>query len=301
MRKIIAIGECQLDIFFREDRPWLCSPGASIVNAAAQLGAHGRDISFVGEAASDHVGDMVVNFLMENNVGIRSIDRFNDGVTPVTLVFTDEHNVVKNRVRYERYSLQSFGVVWPRIDPDDIVLFGGVYALDARVRSRLFDIVKYACERKAIVVYAPDFGEDPVVNMTHVKPAILENLEAADIVVTATPDLKTIFGESNVRNSYVQNISFYCFNHINIDFDDSAVTFYSRKKSETAAVRCDRDRRAWFAGALSGIVDAVLKYEVTKETLEDLDPDLVKKVAEEAVAWGNKAIESAVLPLIKIQ
>lgn len=278
MRKIIAIGECALDVLFRNDCPWLSVPGASILNAAASLGKHGRDISFVGEAAADHVGDTVVDFLTRNNVGTHSIDRFTDGVTPVTLIFTDDHDCERHRVRYERYSTQSFGVVWPRIDPDDVIVFGGLYALEERVHSRLFDIVKYAHERKAVIVYAPDMGVNPAVNLTHVKPAILENLEMADIVVTTDSDLRTIFGEGGGRKSYNRDISFYCFNHINIDFEDATVTFYNRKKAESAAIMCSNEvRKVWFAGAVAGVVDALFKDEILKEQVADMEPEMMKK------------------------
>lgn len=293
MRKIIAIGECSLDIFFRNDCPWLSVPGATILNAAASLGKHSRDISFVGEAAADHVGDTVVEFLTRNNVGTHSIDRFTDGVTPATLIFTDDHDCERHRVRYERYSTQSFGVVWPRIDPDDVIVFGGLYALEERVHSRLFDIVKYAHERKAIIVYAPDMGVNPAVNLTHVKPAILENLEMADIVVTTSSDLKTIFGEGGGHKSYTRDISFYCFNHINVDFEDGSMTFYNRKKSESVKVDCSAEvRKVWFAGAVAGVVDSLFKDEIMKEQVGDMESEMMKKIVDHAASWGSMAVES---------
>lgn len=293
MRKIIAIGECRLDIFFRNNAPWLSLPGATILNAAASLGKRRREISFVGEAAADHVGDMLVEFLTLNNVGTHSVDRFTDGVTPVTLIFTDDHDCERHRVSYERYSAQSLGVVWPRIDHDDIVVFGGIYALDQRVHSRLFDIIKYARERKAVIVYAPDMGHNPVINMTHVKPSILENLEMADIVVTAGSDLKTIFGEEGGSNSYNRDISFYCFNHINADFDESTLSFYNRKKTESAEIKCSSEMRGvWLAGAIAGVVDALLKHDVLKEATGDFDQEMMKNIVEQAALWGGMAIET---------
>jgi len=293
MRKIIAIGECRLDIFFRNNAPWLSLPGATILNAAASLGKRSREISFVGEAAADHVGDMLVEFLTHNNVGTHSVDRFTDGVTPVTLIFTDDHDCERHRVSYERYSVQSFGVVWPCIDHDDIVVFGGIYALDSRVHSRLFDIIKYARERKAVIVYAPDMGHNPVVNMTHIKPCILENLEMADIVVTTGGDLKTIFGEDGGSKSYNRDISFYCFNHINADFEGSTLSFYNRKKMESAEIKCGSEMRGvWFAGAIAGVVDAILKHDVLKESIEDFEPGVMKNIVEEAALWGAMAIET---------
>lgn len=294
MRKIIAIGECRLDIYFRNDVPWLSLPGASVLNAAASLGKRNREISFVGEAAADHVGDMLVEFLTRNNVGTHSVDRFTDGVTPATLIFTDDHDCERHRVSYERYSAQSLGVVWPRIDHDDIVVFGGIYTLDARVHSRLFDIIKYARDRKAVIVYVPDMGHDPVINMTHAKPSILENIEVADVVMTTGSDLKTIFGEGGGSKSYNRDISFYCFNHINVDFEESTVSFYNRKKTESAQIKCSAEMRGvWFAGAIAGVVDSLLKNDLLKESTEDLEPEMMKNIVEEAASWGAMAIEAA--------
>lgn len=63
MRKIIAIGECVLDILFDGDAPRVSAPGGLILNVASNLGRLGRNVSFVGEAARDRVGDMIVAFI----------------------------------------------------------------------------------------------------------------------------------------------------------------------------------------------------------------------------------------------
>ena len=135
MRKIILIGECELNVLFRNDRPWRALPGGILLNSAAALGKPQRlmtlttstspmtvimvvdvvgvspsghtsgappvrkyDVPFVSEAATDHVGDIIVDFLTLHGVAIHSIDRFTEGHTSSVLTFSSDHGEVRHCV-----------------------------------------------------------------------------------------------------------------------------------------------------------------------------------------------------------
>ncbi len=267
MRKIIAIGECVLDVIFRENRPELSAPGGLILNIAANLGRRRIPVSFVGEAARDRVGDILVEALTANGVDTASIDRYTDGVTPASLIFHNQGDDALSIVRYGRNNNDSFDVVWPRIDADDILIFGGFYAIDPRVRPHLFEIVKHAAERKAIIVYVPGFAPEKEPRITRVMPSILENFEIADIVVTRNRDLNNIFGNGDDASAFKSHISFYTHDFINIDRDNAKMRYYHDKDvCETSMDTCGNSF-ARSAGAIAGIVEALVDNGITRRAI----------------------------------
>lgn len=216
MRKIIIIGESALRITFHGNTPVASDPCGVLLNTAALLGRRGRPVSFVSELAADQVGDIILGFLTDAGVDTHSVDRFTGGSTQLQLSFDNGRTS-----RYGDYRDAAFTVVWPRIDPDDILLFGGNYAVDPRSRARLFEMVRYARERRATVIYVPDFDPARVRNITHLMPAILESFEAADIAVTTSTDLSAIFGLSDPAKAFRDHIAFYTDTLLNLASPDS--------------------------------------------------------------------------------
>lgn len=266
MRKIIAIGECVLDIIFDGDVPKMSSPGGLILNVASNLGRLGHEVNFVGEAARDRVGDIIVDSLKANKVAVDHIDRYTEGVTPASLIFGDG-DCTPQIVRYGRSNSDSFDVVWPRIEKDDILLFGGFYSIDPRVRPHLFEIVKHASERKAIIVYAPGFAPEKEPRITRVMPAILENFEIADVVITRNRDLNTIFRTDDDASAYKNHISFYAHDFINIDRDNARMRYYHDKEMVETGMETGGNRFAWSVGAMTGVIHSMIKNDITRFTL----------------------------------
>ena len=157
MRKVISIGESVLDTVFVNRQPVKAMVGGRIANATASLGMTGVPVTFCSECGTDSVGDMIVDFFVQHQVNTKSIDRYTEGSTPLSAIFSD-HNGQEKIVNYGVYPPgERFNVVWPRIDEGDIVLFGSLYAIDAPQRESLYELLSYAAERKAILVYLPGF------------------------------------------------------------------------------------------------------------------------------------------------
>ena len=68
MRKVIGIGETILDIIFRGEQPTAAVPGGSVFNGIVSLGRIGVPICFISETGNDHVGNIILNFMRENNI-----------------------------------------------------------------------------------------------------------------------------------------------------------------------------------------------------------------------------------------
>ncbi|UKI43115.1 MAG: carbohydrate kinase family protein [Porphyromonadaceae bacterium] len=174
MRKIIAIGESVLDTLYRNGQPVKAMVGGRIANATASLGMTGVPVTFCSECCTDSVGDIIVDFFNRHQVATTSIDRYTDGSTQLSAIFLGEDGNDKI-VNYGVYpDADRFDVVWPRIDEGDIVLFGSLYSIAQPQRERVYELLSYAAERKAVMVYLPGFQHGINFRITRVLTAILE-------------------------------------------------------------------------------------------------------------------------------
>lgn len=86
MRKVIGIGETILDIIFRGGQPTAAVPGGSVFNGIVSLGRIGVPICFISETGNDHVGNIILNFMRENNIPTDHVNVFPDGKSPVSQI-----------------------------------------------------------------------------------------------------------------------------------------------------------------------------------------------------------------------
>ena len=209
MRKVIGIGETILDIVFKGNKPYAAVPGGSVFNGLVSLGRLGQEVLFISEIGNDHVGDMIQSFMEENHISTRYVDRFPDVKSPLSLAFLDEHQNA-NYLFYKDYPQQRLEVPLPPIEEHDIFLFGSYYSLNPVLRKRVREFLEYAQERKAILYYDPYFRKAHAHEAIHVMPAVLENLEYADIVRGSDEDFLNLFGETDLDKVYKEHIQFYC-------------------------------------------------------------------------------------------
>ncbi|MDE5687354.1 MAG: carbohydrate kinase family protein [Paramuribaculum sp.] len=287
MRKIIIIGECTLDILFPQQRDTdivdlKAIPGGRLLNAAAMLGDAGYNVTYVSECARDLTGDMLVDFLKRHNVETRSIDRYTDGITPLNLRFEPDDTIIGSR----DYPKERFDVVWPRIDNDDIVVFGTYFSLDRRVRPQVVDLLNHAAERKALIIYVPGLSPAPDHGITKLMPDILENLEMASVVMTRSSDLATIFNADDVALCYARHIRFYCDTFINIDAVARKLDIFYRDSliTEESSSICDTLHAN--AGALAGTVAAMCDNDVTLGRLSCMAESELKAIVSAASEWA---------------
>ena len=120
MRKVIGIGETILDIIFRGEQPTAAVPGGSVFNGIVSLGRIGVPICFISETGNDHVGNIILNFMRENNIPTDHVNVFPDGKSPVSLAFLNNRSDAEY-IFYKDYPKQRLDVEYPQIQEDDIV------------------------------------------------------------------------------------------------------------------------------------------------------------------------------------
>lgn len=293
MKHIICIGECTLDIVFENSQPIGAMPGGRIINAAAALARAGLPAVMASEASSDPVGDMIVDFLKTAGVDISSLDRFVQGSSPLML-FSDSSDGEYNITRYENYGDGGFDIVWPRVSDQTIVIFGGYYVLDPRMRERMVPFLQNCAERHAVMIYVPGFPPQMVSRITKVMPAILDNLELADMVITRSNDLRHIFNTDDAAACYRDHIDYYCHSMLNVDTANAKLQYFSGKASSEAAVASAAcGSLLWNAGAIAGATRAIFDNGFSAKDLADAGEELRQAVLAEAARMGNASADAA--------
>ncbi|MBP3536686.1 MAG: hypothetical protein J6J93_04015 [Muribaculaceae bacterium] len=294
MKKIICIGECSLNLVVdASGKPLGSLPGGRIANAASILGRDGLKVLMASEACADSIGDIIVGNLSASGVDVTSVDRFTEGRTPLNVFVTDPGNPQPKLIRYEAYPEEAFDIIWPRIDEGDIIVFGGYYSIDRRMRPRMQRLLAHAAERKAVMVYLPGFLPQQEPRITRVMPQILENLEMAHVVVTRNRDLELIFGVKLPDACYHDHIDFYCRSLVNIDDTCRRISYYTGKEVSSVDIP-ERICRTlmWNSGALAGLTAAIFERNLSADVFDAPDAQTREALLGAAAKSAMSAAES---------
>lgn len=277
MSKVIAVGQACLDILHEEGHEVRSFVGGRIANMAMALSHSGVDVEFVSECATDGVGDMIVGILADNGVGTKSVDRFTEGQSQVSLIFRDREGRERFS-EYVKYPDTRFDVLWPRIEENDIVVFGSFFSIEESVRQPLTELLDYARDRKAIIVYLPGFKPELCSRITRVMPAIVENLEVADVVIARDSDMMKIFGKADARACYDEHIKFYSNNFLYSDSCGNVTLLtksgeLTKSGGEQPANKLERD-----AALIAGFVKGMLDHGITRASLDETPAGTWKEI-----------------------
>ena len=278
MRKVFGIGETILDIIFRNDQPQKAVPGGSVFNGLISLGRLNVPVSFISELGNDRVGDMIRDFMEDNHITTEFVDRFPDGKSPISLAFLDDDKNA-NYIFYKDYPAQRLEVPLPKIEKDDIFVFGSYYSLNPVLRTRMVEFLQYAQERKAIIYYEPNFRKAHAHEAIRLMPTVLENLEFADIVRGSDEDFQNLYGKSDAQKVYKEHIQFYCdrfltthgANGVNLHTRNFTRHFDSPQIQPLSTIGAGDNFNA-------GIIYGLLKYDVRHADLPSLDQDTWGKI-----------------------
>lgn len=271
MRKVFGIGETILDIIFRNDQPQKAVPGGSVFNGLISLGRLNVPVSFISELGNDRVGDMIRDFMEDNHITTEFVDRFPDGKSPISLAFLDDDKNA-NYIFYKDYPAQRLEVPLPKIEKDDIFVFGSYYSLNPVLRTRMVEFLQYAQERKAIIYYDPNFRSSHKDEAIKLTSTIIENLEYADIVRGSIEDFFYMYNQKEVDKVYKDKIRFYCSNFL---CTAGAKEISLRTKSITKEYAIPPLEAVSTIGAgdnfNAGIIYGLLKYNVRHCDLGQID------------------------------
>ena len=277
MRKVFGIGETILDIIFRNDQPQKAVPGGSVFNGLISLGRLNVPVSFISE---------------DNHITTEFVDRFPDGKSPISLAFLDDDKNA-NYIFYKDYPAQRLEVPLPKIEKDDIFVFGSYYSLNPVLRTRMVEFLQYAQERKAIIYYDPNFRKAHAHEAIRLMPTVLENLEFADIVRGSDEDFQNLYGKSDAQEVYKEHIQFYCdrfltthgANGVNLHTRNFTRHFDSPQIQPLSTIGAGDNFNA-------GIIYGLLKYDVRHADLPSLDQDTWGKIIRCGMDLASEVCQS---------
>lgn len=292
MRKVFGIGETILDIIFRNDQPQKAVPGGSVFNGLISLGRLNVPVSFISELGNDRVGDMIRDFMEDNHITTEFVDRFPDGKSPISLAFLDDDKNA-DYIFYKDYPAQRLEVPLPKIEKDDIFVFGSYYSLNPVLRARMVEFLQYAQERKAIIYYDPNFRKAHAHEAIRLMPTVLENLEFADIVRGSDEDFQNLYGKTDAEKVYKEHIQFYCdrfltthgANGVNLHTRNFTRHFDSPRIQPLSTIGAGDNFNA-------GIIYGLLKYDVRHADLPSLDQETWEKIIRCGMDLASEVCQS---------
>lgn len=249
-------------------------------------------VSFISELGNDRVGDMIRDFMEDNHITTEFVDRFPDGKSPISLAFLDDDKNA-NYIFYKDYPAQRLEVPLPKIEKDDIFVFGSYYSLNPVLRTRMVEFLQYAQERKAIIYYDPNFRKAHAHEAIRLMPTVLENLEFADIVRGSDEDFQNLYGKSDAQKVYKEHIQFYCdrfltthgANGVNLHTRNFTRHFDSPQIQPLSTIGAGDNFNA-------GIIYGLLKYDVRHADLPSLDQDTWGKIIRCGMDLASEVCQS---------
>lgn len=192
MQKIYAVGETLLDIIFKGVEPQTAKPGGSAFNTSITLGRLGSPINFISEMGIDKVGDIILDFMVENGVETNYISRYPQGQTAIALAFLNDNSDAEYEF-YKDYPAQRLAVEFPDFQKDDMLMFGSFYSLNPGIRPRVKELLEKAKRAGASIIYDPNFRSSHLPERDELVPVIMENMSYATMVRASDEDLENIF------------------------------------------------------------------------------------------------------------
>ena len=292
MRKVIGIGETILDIIFRGEQPTAAVPGGSVFNGIVSLRRIGVPICFISETGNDHVGNIILNFMRENNIPTDHVNVFPDGKSPVSLAFLNNRSDAEY-IFYKDYPKQRLDVEYPQIQEDDIVIIGSYYALNPVLRDKVVELLERAHDMHAIIYYDPNFRSSHKEEAIKLAPTIIENLEYANIVRGSQEDFFYMWDLQEADKIYKDKVKFYCRN------------FLCTAGAEQVSLRTGTISKEYSIPPLeavstigagdnfnAGIIFGLLKHNVRYEDLDTMDEATWDQVIQYGIEFAAEICKS---------
>lgn len=202
MQRIIGIGETILDIIFRNDLPQTAVPGGSAFNAMISLGRTlGKqvEVSMITQTGSDHIGDIIENFMADNGVSTRFVTRKPDTKSHVSLAFLDQNNDAQY-VFYKDHAsatLEENSCSDLQFTADDILVFGSFFAINPVIREYTKALLKAARDTGATLYYDINFRKSHIKDLPDTLSNIIENCQLATYVRGSGEDFGYMLGTTD--------------------------------------------------------------------------------------------------------
>ena len=290
-RRVIGIGETVLDILFKNDQPQKAVPGGSTFNSIVSLGRAGVPCVMVTEVGGDHIGDLTCQYLRENGVSDAFVRRHAGTKSHITLAFLDEHNDAQY-IFYKDHASAALDGELPRIQADDIVLFGSFFAINPAIRPAVRSMLCEAQKAGAWLYYDINFRKTHIADIPDVMANIEENMQLATIVRGSMEDFGYLYSLTDADAIY-ERVRLFCLNLILTD-GARMIRVYSPEGCETYSVSPietvstvgagDNFNAGYIYAKLKGIDDSAQRIAMAQRWSQDVCRQLGNNISDALVA-----------------
>ena len=280
-RMIAGIGETVLDIIFRDGQPQAAVPGGSVFNSMVSLGRtlgrtdSGMRLIMFSQTGDDAVADIMTSFMRKNGLSTEGIQRVH-GQSAVSMAMLDANN----NAQYEFFrdkTLPAFELPEAVFAPDDIMLFGSVFAVNPATAPQTRALAAKVQKAGGIVYYDINFRKNHPADPASIE----ENIALCDIVRGSSEDIEGLYGCSDAGRVYREHIANLCPIFICTRGGDDAEIFAPGVQVSVPAGKVDRIVSTIGAGDNfnAGVIFSIVREGYTKKHLGSLSADEWRKIA----------------------
>jgi len=286
MRKIYAIGETLFDIIFKNGQPQAGKAGGAMLNSSVSLGRIGLPVHLISEYGDDDIGKIIDKFLVENGVSTSFSDHFRQGNTALAIAVLNERNDASYTF-YKNYPSKRLEMDFPRIQKDDIILYGSIYAITKEIRSKFVSFVTSASEKGGIMLYDPNFRKAHASELEELRPLIIENISMAGMIRGSDEDFQNIFGASSPDKAW-DVIKKYC-NCMVYTASSDGVFVRTMNFAGRFSVKKIKPLSTIGAGDNfnAGMIAAIYKNGITRDQMTTMGEDMWSKVISSGVDFAS--------------
>lgn len=288
MRNIIGLGETIYDVVFKKNQPVKAVPGGSTFNCMISLGRCGIPALFISEMGDDKIGTIFKDFMKKNNLTTDYIHFFYGGNSPIALAFLDDEQI-PTYVFYYNFPEKRLDVDFPKVNQDDIIVFGSYFALDPILRDPINEFLTSARDKNAILYYDINFRKAHEYEKIKLRSSLLENFEVSTIIRCSDEDLSILFPGKSIEEIYRDEIDFYCKFFIVTEGSEgvSLITQKFKKHYDTPQIQALNTIGAGDSFN-AGIVYSLLKHDIKKSDINDLTEAAWDNILSYAISFASE-------------
>lgn len=198
---VYTIGETVLDIIIKTFDDIVIRPGGSMLNSSISLGRLGVNVSHISSISTDKSSDKIVQFLHDNGVDSKYINRSINSKTSLALAYLNNNNDAE----YTFYKDKNNNVdilKFPTVLKGDIIHYGSFFSINKDVHIALNAFLSKINNNHCIKLYDPNFRKPHLPQLSQLMPMIENNFKNADIVKASDEDFENIYGIKNGEDAW---------------------------------------------------------------------------------------------------
>ena len=292
MRKIYTIGETVFDIIFKNLKPYVAKPGGAMLNTSVSLGRLKMPVSFISEYGNDNFGNFTNDFLISNNVNINYISKFRIGKTAISLAFLNENNDAEYDF-FKQYPKERLKQDFPKLNNNDILLFGSFYSISKEVRDQVMLFVENSRKSGAIIIYDPNIRKPHKKQINELREFIIRNIASADIVRASDEDFSTIFNVDNPQSAYEIIKKYNCKNLIYTASNKEVFLFTPKIKKKYPVPKISIVSTIGAGDNFNaGIIYSIIKNSISKTDISNINEKLFDDIIKYGISFSADVCKS---------